>query len=1048
MVSLEEATFQTEVQPLLEGVKEGHLHAALSSLSKTHQAITEEIILLCDQTRAPRPQDDALKETDIASIRSALSRGDLEEAEGRAKMALLSFPTSSEVQDLDSEVAGEIRKETQIKQALEDAEKHLAEQNWKAAIRLFNSVLQLDPARDSIRGRIGKAFLSWADELRHRDLRAALKLAETAATFAPDNSMVRKLRAQITEDYRAYAVAKAMNLAKEHEAKGEYPEAEKAIRAAMEELPDQLTLVLYLKELDKTKRSRQYEQELRALQNNVLDLTSHRKYAEAETALREFLEKYSESATALTLLEGVQRDNRLYQNAQIADRALLDIAPLAEGNLKALKQAIDLANGALRKIGTDTRLAKAIQDLEARRSESRRNLANFLERAEEEIRVARFKSVSASLQGAAAIDPENPRITELRGKLKRARTETRLNAIHSQVAGIRRSQKALVIIFRNQLLTARTSLTQPIDTAFKPGFARVRSAFTALLNGISTTAKAFVRMMSEAGRRRRLITLAAVLASITILTGIANYLYFRSQPQIVQLSIDSVPRGARVVIDGTATGTTPYSASWELRRGETREVVMRLELENYEPVEEVVRVSTDQLHPTPLHRRLKFANTEVVIARLYELAQVALKVGKLGHPEDGSVAAYLNQMKEIDPDEHYLPAERADLRREAIRIYKDGLAHLPQPERDGDGELTRLQLFVRVFDADDPVINARIKDLETLKSRQKQEIERSLTLGILLPPTPRNALDALRNFTTRFPSQSDWSDERREEARRQLLSTARKKCESRLPDCDQFVISALEFFPGDTELQNSAKLFGTGDSSPLSTEVQTLVAKMEGALQGRRYVYPLQSSAAYFAGEILRTTPAYSRASIVKKLAREETDKVVDQLTRSGQETRALRSLEDARVVLADFRRAQNLIDATLQFWPDDAKAGRQITALRARIADVDRLSQEHEFPVVHDHVYGDCRGLLSVSAFRVKYVIRGSGNDGFDRPLEDIRFPIEVRGGALELTIDSKTMKFKVEVMASTMGSVTVIRGRMNEMREARSRIETKQLPTTSGER
>src|SRR4029434_1144987 len=88
MASLEQAAFRAEVGPLLDGVKNGDLYAALSSLSRTYKTITDDIVLFSEPPRTIQRPNDELKKADIASIRSALSRGDLEEADARARMAV------------------------------------------------------------------------------------------------------------------------------------------------------------------------------------------------------------------------------------------------------------------------------------------------------------------------------------------------------------------------------------------------------------------------------------------------------------------------------------------------------------------------------------------------------------------------------------------------------------------------------------------------------------------------------------------------------------------------------------------------------------------------------------------------------------------------------------------------------------------------------------------------------------------------------------------------------------------------------------------------
>jgi len=991
LTSVEQAAFRAELEPFLSGIRNGDLYPALSSLSKTLKTITDDILLLCEPSKTVSPLDDAIRAKDIALIRSALSRRDLEEAEARAKMAVLCFPDSDEVSSLDSEVSEEVRKDAQIKHCLVEAEEHLRKHEWKTAIDLFNSAHQLDPGRHAIRERIGEAYLSWAEELQHKDLGVALKLAESAVTLIPDNAWAREFRAKLIESYRSHAVATAMANANEHEAKGAFSMAEDVIRAAIHEFPDQPTLLLYLKELDKARRSRQYEQELRNIQDDVLNLTSGRKYEDAESALTRFLKRFPESATGLTLLEGVQRDHQQYDNAQIVDKALQDIATLAQGDLKALKHAIETLNRALQRTGAEPRLSKAIQELERRRLESEHRLEELLECAYDDILHARFKTANESLQSAAVIDPEDPRIEEVRRELRRKRTATR------------------------------------------------RSAFSAF-------AAAAQRVVTKVWVKHRWIAAICIVAVVIALAGIASYQYVQNGPKVAQLAIDSLPAGARVIIDGGERGVTPYTASWELHGGETRQVTVRLELQDYEAFENVVTLSAD--HPAPLFHQLKLANVAGVLGRLYQLAQSALNSGALISPQDGSVISYLNQMKTIDPGEKYLRTERANLRLESIKKYRDGISRLKPPERGGEVELTSLRKFVEFFDPDDAAINGRIEELEMRKSQQKQEIEQSIVKGVLLPPSSPNALDALQKFEAMFPGESNWVKEKRENARRKVVSTANATCASQpVDDCHQYVISALKFFPHDAELENTTRLSRGGDVAALGPEAQRLGEQMESAVRARRYVFPQNSSAAYFANQLRQSAPGYSRALDVMKIAREETDKEVEQLTGTTQETRALQSLSEGQAVLEDFRRAQNLLSAASRFWGDDAKSKRQTSELRVRIPDIEELTQKRDFSVIHDHLMGDCRGLLTISAYGVRY--SPSGNDGFDRPMGDIRFPVDVRADQLELkTIDNKSWKLKLDqTMSGNTGSITIARNAIMQMKETRNRIENRQKDPSARE-
>jgi outer membrane protein assembly factor BamD (BamD/ComL family) len=1004
MASLEQAAFRAEVAPVLDGVKRGDLYGTLASLSRTFKTITDDILLLSEPPETTQRPNDALKQADIASIRSALSRGDLEEADARVKMAVLSFPDSSDVLSLDSEVAEQVRKDSQIKHWLAEAEEHLVKHNWKAAIRLFNSAHQMDPGRGAIRERIGEAFLAWAEELQHRDLRAALKLAESAVTFAPDSTKARKFRTELTDSYRSHAVSKAVANAKEHEAKGDFSMAERTIRSALEELPDQLTLVLYLKELDKIRRSRQYEQELRNVQDNVLTLTSERKYVEAKNALSQFLNKYPESTTALTLLEGVQRDQRQHENSEIADKALQDIAPLARGDLNALKRAIQTVKDALQKIGPEPRLANAIQELEDRHFDGERKLGDSLQRAHDDILHGRFKTASEYLQSAIDIDPENPQIAELRAELRRRRTATRRNTFNAYLTELWEAEKALI---------------------------------RGVWNGTSNAATS---VYTAAWVKHRRITGLSIVVLVLALAGVMYYRHLRDLPKIVQLAIDSSPAGARVTIDGSARGVTPYTASWELAGEEMREVTIRLELEDYETFEELVKLSVDQ-RPAPLFHRLKRANVAGDIARRVELAKSALKAGALISPQDSSVIAYLSQMKSIDPGEEFLQAERVKLRREAIKPFKDALSRLKFPELGGDVELTMLRQFVEFIDPDDPIINALAQKSEERKSQQKQEIERSIKLDALLPSSPKSALDALKKFEAMFPSESGWVTEMWEEARRNVRTIAKGKCESEPAACDRFVRSVLEFFPGDAELLKIANRVNDGDATVLSPEDAKLAESMRLALSTRRFVYPPQNSAVYFANAILKSAPTYGPAVNARGTAREESDKEVAQLTGSSQETRALESLSEGQAVLSEFRRAQNLLEATLRFWPDDTSVRRLSNELRARISDINGLQEELKFEVVHNHsLTADCKGILVVSAYGVRYDT--AGDHRFGRRLKDIKFPLEVQQDELELkTTDNRdTWKFKMDRSKDATGSITNVRNRIAQMRDNLIRIESKQ--------
>jgi outer membrane protein assembly factor BamD (BamD/ComL family) len=1045
MLALEQGAFKAEVGPLLDRMRVGDLAASLSSLSLVVREITQGTALVSDPPTPLARFDEAVKRADLASIRSALSRNELEEAEARAQMAVLSFPNADDVLGLESEVREQIRKDNQIRVLLDEAEDHLSRHNWKTAIRLFNSASRLDPGRDAIKKRIAEAFRSWAEELRHEDLRAALKLAETAVSFDPESTVAQKLRSDLADGYRTHTVAQAMSAANDCEAKGDLSRAFEVIRSALDELPDQLTLVLRLKELDKTKRSKEYEQELRSIQNDVLNLSTRRQYSDAEGSLRQFLQKYPESATAITLLEGVQRDHRQYLNTQIADKALQDIAPLEHGDLKSLKRALATANEALRQVGAEPRLAKAIRELESRLAEGERHLADLLQRAEDDILQSRFNTAIESLQGAAALDSENARIGELRAQLKRARSATRRTAMNAAITGAWTKQKRWMERGWTGLRSSSQSVALSFSSVCRGVVAYTGSAGRTLSTKGLSTGKSLSSLISRSAAslytvawvQHRMATVLVVVALGAAVAGIAGYRYIRNLPDVTELAIESSPAGAKVLIDGKPAGTTPSTASWRLRRGEKREVAIRLELDNYEPFEEVVKLSGDQLRLEPLNPKLKLANVAEVVSRLYESARTALKAGALLSPPDGSVVAYLDQMRAIDPEEQYLRTERADLKRDAINAFKDRISQLKPSEKDRESELTRWQEFARLLAPNDSVASARIKELEAQRDRQKQDIQLAITSGSLIPPSPKNAFTALDKLKDLFPGESEWVRERREETRQKVVAVAQTKCELRSLDCDQYVVSALGHFPDDPELKSATKRVSAGNSVSLDPQGVRLETQMDRALRNKSFVLPPQESAVDFANEIQRTNPGYSRAADVKKIAREETEKEIERLTARSQESRALRASQEATNVLAEFRRARSLLAAIIRFWPEEAKARRQFAELKTRIDDIEGLlALERSFSVIHDHRVGECRGQLVISPYGVSY---SGGSDAFDRPLSDLRFPINVENDELELrTVDNRNWTFKINPIIPGL-SIDFVRNRINDMKTKRSQIENR---------
>ena len=70
-----------------------------------------------------------------------------------------------------------------------------------------------------------------------------------------------------------------------------------------------------------------------------------------------------------------------------------------------------------------------------------------------------------------------------------------------------------------------------------------------------------VQMVTKVWVKHRWIAAICIVAVVIALAGIASYEYVQNGPKVAQLAIDSLPAGARVIIDGGERGVTPYTAS-------------------------------------------------------------------------------------------------------------------------------------------------------------------------------------------------------------------------------------------------------------------------------------------------------------------------------------------------------------------------------------------------------------------------------------------------------------------------------------------------------
>ena len=143
-------------------------------------------------------------------------------------------------------------------------------------------------------------------------------------------------------------------------------------------------------------------------------------------------------------------------------------------------------------------------------------------------------------------------------------------------------------------------------------------------------------------RLRRLPAVLAVLLAAGIVSACATIMHGSSQ----ELSVASTPTGARVLVDGSEAGKTPYVAN--LRRKDKH--VIRIEMDGYQPFEmPIVRATSGWVWGNLVFGALPGLAIDAITGGLYKLkpdevnATLAANTASVASGDDYLVVAVVLQ---------------------------------------------------------------------------------------------------------------------------------------------------------------------------------------------------------------------------------------------------------------------------------------------------------------------------------------------------------------------------------------------------------------------
>jgi serine/threonine protein kinase/tetratricopeptide (TPR) repeat protein len=436
----------------IESIRKGDVEDGLTTLSEAHHAFSKELAAL-EAHLLPEPNSVSL-DVDIKKIRRYIADGKHEDAALYIGILLLSFPEHPALLKLDREIGHEIENISRRNDLVFQAERQSELGEWRLAIKSYEGARELDPEDRVVKEQMSQALLAWASDLSLTDRKAALNLVQTSLNLREDTS-ARALHDQLVAAIDKEKIAEIAAEAGRLQSEGRGDEARAQLEAALRKWPGEPELL--------TRRESLLEEEksvlaLRQAESQARSLLAEFRYNEARQSVENALRQFRNNP-ALTRL---QREIEEQASLHAAEAALSQIVPLdALGTVSALRQALDIALEALQIARDHGLLLKARERLKKRLGEKEGELQSLLSAVEREIEGGDLEAVRDALQKAATIDPENPRLEELRNQMKKARRASVWSWLSTEKAAQRLDPEGIRI---GQVLAERYEIVAPLGS--------------------------------------------------------------------------------------------------------------------------------------------------------------------------------------------------------------------------------------------------------------------------------------------------------------------------------------------------------------------------------------------------------------------------------------------------------------------------------------------------------------------------------------------------------------------------------------------------------
>jgi serine/threonine protein kinase len=527
-------------------------------------------------------------------------------------------------------------------------------------------------------------------------------------------------------------------------------------------------------------------------------------------------------------------------------------------------------------------------------------------------------------------------------------------------------------------------------------------------------------------------TAAILLLGILTLHRILD----RLSPEFAQVSIDSLPPGARVYIGDEEKGSTPVTFPLPVPRKSSRQVLLKLVSENYETWEESLILSPNGRFEKTFPLKRKGASPA---GAAYANAERAYGERRLVPPEPDCALMHIETAVELDPEnQEGFKAKALSLRGQIKTDLKNEWLNLPTNEKKSERERLLLERL-SIVDPNDPEVIAELSQFPEMIQRLRRKIDEAMTAGRLLKSEAGSALSLLAQLTNSFPNEQSYYRNKR----RQVLLRVRDVVATRCPsegrcagdDCQRYVESALRDFPNDNQLKqilsNASESCRRPDEpgpkdptySQLRARVQQLIENMEQSYNKAQHVLPRTGCTVSLANEIIalvrndQTLASESQLhdSDVYRMVRRAEDLKEEGYRRAVQDAEQLASVDRFSQALnsaaglpqakQDFEKAKRIQEA-IHFFRQDAASRTAIAEINRRLQDLNSLSSQQQYEVFHLHSLGKCNGLLSFTAYGIRHSAE-TANDGFDKRYEDL-LDFSRDGDKVELKFSNRTYRFR----------------------------------------